>query len=116
MARGCNEVLDLGNVGADSEITGDRYHGGGGGIWRYLECWKCGREHQKRNCPKRAEEKQKNKKDDGSANNKRAKVKGGQLYTMFTSSVDVQSGIDFSNMGEDDKFTWHQLHVEGWGL
>ena len=33
---------------------------------------------------------------------------------MFTSLVDVQSGIDFSDLGEDDEFTWHQLHVEGW--
>ena len=29
--------------------------------------------------------------------------------------MDVQSGIDFSELGEDDKFTWHQFHVKGWG-
>ena len=34
---------------------------------------------------------------------------------MFTSLMDVQSGIYFSELGEDDKFTWHQFHVEGWG-
>ena len=33
---------------------------------------------------------------------------------MFTSSVDIQSEIDFSELGEDDEFTWHQLHVKGW--
>ena len=34
---------------------------------------------------------------------------------MFTSSVDVPSGIDFSDLEEDDEFTWHQFHVKGWG-
>ena len=34
---------------------------------------------------------------------------------MFTSLVDVPSGTDFSELGEDDKFTWHQFHVKGWG-
>ena len=29
--------------------------------------------------------------------------------------VDVQSGIDFSELGEDDEFTWHKFHVKGWG-
>ena len=33
---------------------------------------------------------------------------------MFTSLVDVQSGINFSEMGEDDEFTWHHFHVEVW--
>ena len=49
------------------------------------------------------------KKDDGSAKNRRAggktEVKGVQLHTMFTSLVDVQSGIEFSELGEDNKFT-----------
>ena len=39
----------------------------------------------------------------------------GQLHTMFTSSVDVLSGTDFSDLGEDDKFMWHQFYVKGWG-
>ena len=34
---------------------------------------------------------------------------------MFMSSVDVPSGTDFSEMGEDDDFTWYQSHFEGWG-
>ena len=34
---------------------------------------------------------------------------------MFTSLVDVPSGTDFSELGEDDEFTWHQFHVEVWG-
>ena len=49
------------------------------------------------------------KKDNGSANNRcadgKTEVKGGQLHTMLTSSVDVQSGVDFSELGEDDEFT-----------
>ena len=52
------------------------------------------------------------------ASNKGAKgkteVKGGQLRTMFTSSVDSTSGGDFSDLGEGENFTWHQFHVEGW--
>ena len=42
-------------------------------------------------------------------------MKGGQLHTMFTSLVDVQSGINFSDLGEDEELTCHQFHVEGWG-
>ena len=34
---------------------------------------------------------------------------------MFTSLVDVQSEIDFSDLGEDKEFTWNQFHVKGWG-
>ena len=34
---------------------------------------------------------------------------------MFTSLVDLQSGIDFIELGEDDEFIWNQFHVEGWG-
>ena len=33
---------------------------------------------------------------------------------MFTSLVDVLSGTDFSELGEDNEFMWHQLHVKGW--
>ena len=29
--------------------------------------------------------------------------------------MDSTSGIDFSDMGEGNKFTWHQFHVEVWG-
>ena len=42
------------------------------------------------------------KKDDDGADDKCAEVKGGQggqLHTMFTPSVDIQSGIDFIELG-----------------
>ena len=62
-----------------------------------------------------APKKKKNKKGKGGANDKCAEVKGGQLHTMFTSLVDVQSGVDFSELGEDDEFTWHKFRIKGWG-
>ena len=34
---------------------------------------------------------------------------------MFTSSGDEPLGTDFSELGEDDEFTWHQFHFVGWG-
>ena len=34
---------------------------------------------------------------------------------MFTSSVDHTYGTDFGQLGEDNKFTWHQFHFEVWG-
>ena len=40
---------------------------------------------------------------------------GGKLHAMFKSSGEVPSGAYFSELGEDDKFTWHQFHTEGWG-
>ena len=97
----------------NSKTTGDKDHVIGGVMGRKLEC--CVGEHLKRNCPKRSEEKQENKKDDSGADNKHAEVKGRQLNIMFTSSVDVLSGIYFSEIVEDNKFTCHQFHVEGWG-
>ena len=126
VAGGCNEGLNFGNVVADSKDTGTG-DTGGGGSGRKLECWHCGGEHLKRNCPKRAEEKgkEKTKKDEGSkwciqrANDKcadrKTEVKGGHLHTMFTSLVDSKLGGEFSDMGEGDEFTWHQFHIEGWG-
>ena len=33
---------------------------------------------------------------------------------MCTSLVDAPSGTDLSELGEDNEFTWHQFHVEGW--
>ena len=33
---------------------------------------------------------------------------------MFMSLVEVQSGIEFSELGEDDEFAWHQFHPKGW--
>ena len=115
VARGHNEGLNFGKV----VETGNGYHGGGGVRWRKLECWYCVGYHLKNNCPKRAEEKEKTKKDNGGTDDKRADKKtelnGGQLYTMFTSLVDITSGAYFSGMGEDEEFTCHQFHVEGWG-
>ena len=34
---------------------------------------------------------------------------------MFATSGEEQLGTDFSELGEDDNFTWHQFHVKGWG-
>ena len=34
---------------------------------------------------------------------------------MFMSSGEEPLGTDFSDLGEDDKFTWNQFHVDGWG-
>ena len=84
VSGGRNEGLNFGNVAVEYKTTGDRYHGSVGGIRRKLECWRCGGEHVKRDCPKGGEEKGK-KKDDDVVNNKCAKVTGGQLHTMFTS-------------------------------
>ena len=60
----------------------------------------------KRDCPKRTKGKGK-KKDDGGVDDKRTEVTGEQLYIMFTSLVDVLKGKDFSDLGEDNEFTWH---------
>ena len=88
-------------MSADSKGAGDRYHGGDSGIGKKLERWNCGGEHLKRNCPKSAKEKEE-KKDDGSAENKRAdrklEVKVGQLHSMLTSLVDLISGTYFSDL------------------
>ena len=59
-------------------------------------------------------QRKKRKKDDSGADNKCAEVKGGQLHNISMPSVDVQSGIDFSGLGEDNEFAWHQFHVEVW--
>ena len=115
VSGGRNEGLNFWNVVAESETVGGRYCGSSGGVGRNLECWHCGGEQLKRNCPKRAKEEEK-KRYDGGADDKRAEVKGGQLHTRFTSSMDAPFGIDFIEMGEDDEFTWHQFHVKGWGV
>ena len=59
LAGGRNEGLNFGNVVAKSKGTGNRDHGGGDGTGIKQECWHCGWEHLKRNCPKSAEEKEK---------------------------------------------------------
>ena len=55
VSGGHNEGLTFGNVVIESETTGDREHGSSGGMGRKLECWRCGGEHMKRDCQKRAE-------------------------------------------------------------
>ena len=76
----------------------------GTGSWRWrrhrekagvLVLWRGSPEEE---LPK-ARQRKERKKDDGGANNKCDEVKGEQLHTMFTSLVDVQSGIDFSYLG-----------------
>ena len=57
--------------------------------------------------------KEKKRKDGEGVENKRVEVTGGQLHAMFTSSGDVLSWSDFSDLGEDEEFTWHQFHVKG---
>ena len=69
----------------------------------------------KRDCPKRAKDKENKKKDGENAENKRAEVTGCHLHAMFMSLGDKPVGTDFSELGEDNKFTWHQFHVNGWG-
>ena len=39
-----------------------------------------------------------------------------RFHAMFMSLVDVLSGTDFSELGEEDEFTWHQFHVNIWGV
>ena len=68
----------------------------------------------KRECPKCAEDKEKKKNDGEDAENNRVEMMEGKLHAMFTSSGGEPSGTDFSEMGEDDEFTWHQFQVKGW--
>ena len=120
-----NGGMNFRNVVADSEGTGNIDSISGGGVGRKLGCWKCLGENLKRNCPKRTKEKEKIKNDnDGDweargDENKLAEgkteMKGGQLHTMLTSLADHTLGTDFSELGEGDEITWHQLHIEGWG-
>ena len=56
-----NKGLNIGNVVSNSKVTGDGDHIDGGGIEIKLKCWHCGREHLKRNFPKRTKKKQKTK-------------------------------------------------------
>ena len=49
--------MNFGNVAVEPGTGGDGDHGGGGGTVRKIECWRYGRDHIKRDCPKRAEDK-----------------------------------------------------------
>ena len=68
----------------------------------------------KRDCLKCAKEKENKQKDEEGVKNKRVEVIAGQLQAIITSSVDVPSGIDLSDIGKDNEFTWHQFHVKVW--
>ena len=57
VSGGRSEGLNLWNLAVESKTTGNREHDSGSGIGRNIECWRCGREHMKRECPKRAKEK-----------------------------------------------------------
>ena len=125
VARGRNKGMNFRNVFADSEDpgTGDTSDGGNG-AGRKLEFWHCGGEHLKINIPDRAEEKHKEKtqKEKGvewyirQSSDKcaygKTEVKGRQLHMMFTPSVESTLGVYFSEMGECNKFTWHQFQVD----
>ena len=42
VSGGRNEGMNFGNVAVEPGTGGDRYHGGGGGTVRKIECWSCG--------------------------------------------------------------------------
>ena len=65
VAGGRNEGLNFGNVVTKPRATWNGDPSSGGGAARKLECWHCGGEHLKRNCPTRSEEEKKTKKDNG---------------------------------------------------
>ena len=104
VSGGRNKGMNFGNVAAEPGTGGDRDHGGGRATARKIECWRCGGDHMKRDCPKCAKEKENNKKDVEDAENKRTKVTGGHLHTMFTSLGEEPLGADFIKLGEDDEF------------
>ena len=57
VSGGWSEGVNFGNVAAEPITGGDRDHGRGRSTARNIECWRCGGDHMKRDCPKRAEEK-----------------------------------------------------------
>ena len=74
VSGGRNKGTNFGNVAVEPRIVGDRDHGGG--TVRNIECWCCGGDHMKRDCPKSAEDKE-NTKEGEDAENKRVEVTGG---------------------------------------
>ena len=40
---------------------------------------------------------------------------GGQVHVILTSSGDEPFGTEYSELVEEDKFTWNQFHVKGLG-
>ena len=57
VSGGQNEGIHFRNVAAEPGTGGDRDHDGGCATARKIECWHCGGDHIKRDCPKRAKEK-----------------------------------------------------------
>ena len=105
--------MNFGNVAAKPRTEGEGKHGGVSATSRKIECWRCGGDHMKRDCPKCAQEKEQKKKDEEDGKYKRTKATEGQLHTMFTSLGEEQLGTDFNEIGEEDEFTWNQFHVKG---
>ena len=79
VSGGQNKGMNFGSVAVETGTGGDGYHGGGGGMGRMIECWSCGGDHMKRDCPKRAEDKENKKKDGENVGNKRVEVTGGAV-------------------------------------
>ena len=114
VSGGPNKGMNFENVAVKLGTVGGGDHGGGSGTGRKIGCRSCGGYHMKIDCPKCAEDKENKKKDGEDVENKRVEVTGEQLHAMSTSSGDVPSGTDFSELGENDEFTWHQFHIKGW--
>ena len=57
VSGGRNKGINFGNVASKPGTGGDGDSGGGGATARKIECWHCGGDHIKRDCPKHAEEK-----------------------------------------------------------
>ena len=81
VSGGRNKGMNFRNVAVEPGTGGDGDHSSGGDIARKIECWRCGGDHMKKDCPKRVEEKENKKKDGEEADNKRAEVTGGS-YTQ----------------------------------
>ena len=77
VSEGHNEGMNFGNMAAKSGSVGGGDHVSGSGTVRKLECWRCGREHMKKDFPKRAKEKKKKRKYGEGVNNKHIEVMGG---------------------------------------
>ena len=43
-----------------------------------------------------------------------ADVKDGKIHAMFTSAPDSTLGAELSELGDRDKFLWHQAHTYAW--
>ena len=57
VSGGQNEGMNFGNAAVKPGTGGDGDHGGGGVTGINIECWRCGGDHMKKYCPKRADDK-----------------------------------------------------------